>query len=574
MNSLSYIALTGSLGTGFKSASLDRGVEREIAFVGSDSGSTDGGPYYLGSESWIWSNTAYERDMRLGLLGARQAGVPLIIGSCGGGGNDTAVDGYFEMADRIAKENGFKLKVACIYTQPDRNFLVDKYRRGQIRSLPGAPDIDEKTFVADGHIVAMSGAEPIQRALETGADLVLVGRCADAAIFAAIPLARGFDPGPVWNAAKIVECGAAAAENRSGQDSILCTLEDDGFILEPLDPELRCTPSSVAAHTMYETADPYRLIMPSGTLDARDAHLPRLGWPSGQGRRRDVHAFDGVHSQARGRRPSRVPVIILGFCPRSGDPHQPAQLDRIPGDPHPPTAVEHLRRRLPLRPEGIRGQWHHSRALEPDTIRGGHRLRPDRRIPSGGVGDGPGRLPCGPALAGQSLEGGVDHDLRPPVQRAGRRPGTGLPFHLEPRRGHRRRRTGSSISNEHAGGRMTPTSGLDNATTYFKLIRSKDAGPFMLTIDLFFEGRAAYDAFAAAEVFTAESVGNLYGVAPASVDIYNIPDIDAVKISFPRPVVSGDFGDTDITGGQQYGLIIDMVSALDITTDPLRVTAR
>ena len=155
--------------------------------------------------------------------------------------------------------------------EPDRNFLVDKYRQGQIRSLPGAPDIDEKTFVADGHIVAMSGAEPIQRALEAGADLVLVGRCADAAIYAAIPLARGFDPGPVWNAAKIVECGAAAAENRSGQDSILCTLEDDGFILEPLDPELRCTPSSVAAHTMYETADPYRLIMPSGTLDARDA---------------------------------------------------------------------------------------------------------------------------------------------------------------------------------------------------------------------------------------------------------------------------------------------------------------
>jgi hypothetical protein len=118
---------------------------------------------------------------------------------------------------------------------------------------------------------------------------------------------------------------------------------------------------------------------------------------------------------------------------------------------------------------------------------------------------------------------------------------------------------------------MTAMTGLDNATTYFKLIRSKDAGPFMLTIDLFFEGRSAYDAFAAAGVFTAESIGQLYGVAPANVDIYNIPDIDAVKISFPRPVVSGDFGDTDITGGQQYGLIIDMVSALTITTDPLVV---
>jgi hypothetical protein len=268
---LSYVALTGSLGTGFKSTSLDRGLARDIAFVGSDSGSTDGGPFYLGSGSWIWSNTAYERDMGLGLVGARRAGVPLIIGSCGGGGNDTAVDGYLEMADRIARQNALKLRVACIYTEPDRDFLVQKYRQGQIRALPGAPEIDENSFLADGHIVAMAGAEPIQRALDAGADLVLVGRCADAAIFAAIPLAGGFDAGPVWNAAKIVECGAAAAENRSGQDSVLCTLEEDSFTLEPLDPELRCTPSSVAAHTMYETADPYRLIMPSGTLDARDA---------------------------------------------------------------------------------------------------------------------------------------------------------------------------------------------------------------------------------------------------------------------------------------------------------------
>jgi hypothetical protein len=122
----------------------------------------------------------------------------------------------------------------------------------------------------------MAGAEPIQDALATGAGVVLLGRCADAAIFAAIPLAAGYDAGPVWNAAKIVECGSAAAENRKGQDSMLCTFDDDGFVLEPLDPDLRCTPNSVAAHTLYETADPYRLTMPSGTLDARTATYEAL----------------------------------------------------------------------------------------------------------------------------------------------------------------------------------------------------------------------------------------------------------------------------------------------------------
>jgi len=154
--------------------------------------------------------------------------------------------------------------------------LVRKYRDGLLRPLPGAPDIDEATLRADGHVVAMAGAEPIQDALDDGADVVLVGRCADAAIFAAGPLAAGHDPGPVWNAAKIVECGSAAAANREGQDCIVCTIDDDGFVLEAPDPKLRCTPVSVAAHTLYETADPYRLVMPSGVLDARTATYEAL----------------------------------------------------------------------------------------------------------------------------------------------------------------------------------------------------------------------------------------------------------------------------------------------------------
>lgn len=271
MPTLSYLALNGSLGTGFKEDSLARGLQRPLAFIGADSGSTDGGPYYLGSGEWIWTQTAYERDLRLGLLGARRLGIPLIIGSCGGAGTDAAVDGYAAMVDRIAAASGFAVRVACIHTEVDRDLLVRKLQSDDLRPLPGAPAISEETLRQPGHVVAMAGAEPIQDALDDGADVVLVGRCADAAIFAAMPLARGFAPGPVWNAAKIVECGSAAAANRTGQDSLLCTLEGDGFVLEPMDPNLACTTASVAAHTLYETADPYRLVMPSGVLDARTA---------------------------------------------------------------------------------------------------------------------------------------------------------------------------------------------------------------------------------------------------------------------------------------------------------------
>jgi hypothetical protein len=223
MEPLTYLALNGGLGSGFKESSLERALQQPLSFIGCDSGSTDGGPFYLGTGQWIWARRAYERDLGLGLRGAHRLGIPVVIGSCGGGGGDAAVDGYAEMVDEIAREAGFGVRVACVTCEVDRDALRSKYRTGKLRALPGAPAIDEDTFGLPGHIVAMSGAEPIQDALDAGADVVLVGRCADAAIYAAIPLARGYDPGFVWNAAKIMECGSAVAANRRGQDSVVAT---------------------------------------------------------------------------------------------------------------------------------------------------------------------------------------------------------------------------------------------------------------------------------------------------------------------------------------------------------------
>jgi Acyclic terpene utilisation family protein AtuA len=324
MSSLRYIALNGSLGTGFKESSLRRGLSEPLDFIAVDSGSTDGGPYYLGTGEWIWAREAYERDLRLGLLGAHRAGVPIIVGSCGGGGGDAAVDGYLQMVQEIVREAGIGVRVATIHCEPDRAWLAGKYRAGQLRELPGAPIIDEQTFYAPGHIVAMAGAEPIQEAIDAGADVVLAGRASDAALFAAIPLARGFDPGAVWNAAKIVECGSAAAENRSGQDCLACAFDDEGFVLEPLDPALRCTPRSVAAHTLYETADPYRLIQPSGTLDARDATYTALD----ERRTRVVGGTFTPAAEYTAKLEGAAPVGFLSsFWGSTRDPMILAQLD-------------------------------------------------------------------------------------------------------------------------------------------------------------------------------------------------------------------------------------------------------
>ena len=109
--------------------------------------------------------------------------------------------------------------------------------------------------------------------------------------------------------------------------------------------------------------------------------------------------------------------------------------------------------------------------------------------------------------------------------------------------------------------------GLEHIRRNFRLIRSKDAGPFMLTLDLFFADASVHDAFRASGVLDASVIAQLYGVARDEVDSYDMAEISAMKLSFPRAVVSGDFGDTDITGGQQYAILIEYLAALEYGPD-------
>jgi hypothetical protein len=106
--------------------------------------------------------------------------------------------------------------------------------------------------------------------LEAGAQVVLAGRATDTALAAAVPLMRGMPAGPTWHAAKIVECGGQCTTNpRSG--GVLARIDQHGFTIEPLDEGAACTPASVAAHMLYETANPFTMREPSGTLQVGDA---------------------------------------------------------------------------------------------------------------------------------------------------------------------------------------------------------------------------------------------------------------------------------------------------------------
>ncbi|HVO87862.1 MAG TPA: acyclic terpene utilization AtuA family protein [Casimicrobiaceae bacterium] len=261
------LAPTGVCGSGFLERSFERGLAQKPTFIGCDAGSTDPGPEFLGSGRTVFPPDAIKRDLRLMLVGARRLGVPLLIGSAGTGGGDIQLDLMRRMACDIAREENLSFRLALIHAEQDKGYLRRRLGEHRIKPLHPAPPFDQGTIDRSAHIVGMMGAEPFIRALEQGAEVVITGRSSDTAIFASVPLMLGFPAGLAWHAAKILECGAAAVVNRRTPDCMFAWLRRDHFVVEAPDESLRCTPQSIASHSLYENADPFRLVECSGTLD-------------------------------------------------------------------------------------------------------------------------------------------------------------------------------------------------------------------------------------------------------------------------------------------------------------------
>jgi hypothetical protein len=268
------LAATGVLGAGFKVDSLNRGIELKPTFIACDAGSTDSGPAYLGSGKPKLSREACARDLRLLLKARDTLKVPLIIGSCGTSGRDVGVDWMVQIAREIAAEERLHFKIATIKSDQTAAYLKRRLGERRIRALVPAPSISEE-IIESSHVVGMMGAEPIQAALAAGADVVLAGRASDSALYAALPVALGADPGLSWHAAKTLECGAACAVVPAA-DCMFAIIRDDHFDIEPLDLNARCTPQTIAAHTLYENANPFLLTEPSGVIDTQQAEYRAL----------------------------------------------------------------------------------------------------------------------------------------------------------------------------------------------------------------------------------------------------------------------------------------------------------
>ena len=89
-------------------------------------------------------------------------------------------------------------------------------------------------------------------------------------------------------------------------------------------------------------------------------------------------------------------------------------------------------------------------------------------------------------------------------------------------------------------------------------IRSKNAGPFWITVDLFFRDDHTYRSYKDDPNISARRFAALFGADASSIKLVQVDSLHVVKVSYPRPKPQGWQGERDMHGGQQYVSLLDI----------------
>ena len=87
-----------------------------------------------------------------------------------------------------------------------------------------------------------------------------------------------------------------------------------------------------------------------------------------------------------------------------------------------------------------------------------------------------------------------------------------------------------------------------------KKIRSKNAGPFLLTIDIFCSNRKTFETII--QKITKIEISKLYKIPKKQIEIFTIENLFIVKITIPRPNIQGSSKDRDLHGAS-FGIILE-----------------
>ena len=261
---------SGALGLTYDLKALEQGLKKRPDIIAIDGGSTDSGPSYLGQGISKYSRQSTKTEWKILMEARARANIPLLIGTAGTCGTDSAVDWLLDITREIAKDLNQSLKIVTIKCSQPRPKIIEFLKSGKIKALSNAPKISKSKIRGCRNIVALAGVEQIIEALNEKPDIVIAGRTTDTAVIAALPILRGIDAGAAWHGAKIAECGALCTTHpMSGV--IIVEFCGDHFIIEPMAKTAKATVNTVSAHMLYENSDPYILYEPGGHLDTSTA---------------------------------------------------------------------------------------------------------------------------------------------------------------------------------------------------------------------------------------------------------------------------------------------------------------
>jgi hypothetical protein len=260
------MSASGILGYGFPEASIRAAMLRKPHMFGVDGGSSDPGPHYLGSGKTLNSKLAMKRDLSLLVQAAIESNVPMMVGTAGGAGGEPHLQACAQIVREIAREHGLRFRMALIHAEQDPAYLKLRLAQGRLKPLDGTADMTPDALDGARRIVGMMGPEPYRQALEAGAQVILGGRGTDPSPWVALAMHHGMPAATSWYAGKMLECACNAAIPKK-HDCLLVTVGEDYVEAEPLNPELRCTPLSVAVQALHETSSPVIRREPGGIVD-------------------------------------------------------------------------------------------------------------------------------------------------------------------------------------------------------------------------------------------------------------------------------------------------------------------
>jgi len=161
-----------------------------------------------------------------------------------------------------------KFTIGYFYSELPVREIADRIDAGHTTAgLDGRSPINDEDLRRTDRAVAVAGVHPFIELLRQGADVIVGGRCSDAAIFAAPALLAGANESEAYCLGKIAECASFCAEPYGAKESVIGTITGHDVLIAAMSPDQRCTVASVAGHAMYERASPLSEHFLGGQLD-------------------------------------------------------------------------------------------------------------------------------------------------------------------------------------------------------------------------------------------------------------------------------------------------------------------